>query len=218
MKLSRESRLTGAWVCIAVLLLTVIQLAIGAFGDLPQFADKGFGYRLVVYPVLMLIVPLVWRLRNRDVATRSVPWVAFALIGAPFLIDVSGNTAGLYDSIDVWDNINHFVNWMLLSAGIGLLLARIDIRPAWMLVLLITGIGCLLALGWEIGEWWTFIRRGTELKGAYEDTLSDELLGTAGAFVAGLLVARWRTGVGSSAVGPLHRSKDSGIYSDDSPL
>lgn len=191
MNASRARLPLAAWVCLVVLLLTVIQLAVGAFGGLPQFADKGFGYRLIVYPLLMLIVPTIWWVRNGWSAMRATPWVAFALIGAPFLIDVSGNTAGLYDSVDVWDNINHFFNWMLLSGGIGLLIARIDIRPRWMLVLAITGLGCLLALGWEIGEWWTFIRRGTELEGAYEDTLSDELLGTAGAFVAGLAVSRY---------------------------
>ncbi|TGN33656.1 hypothetical protein [Aeromicrobium chenweiae] len=36
----------------------------------------------------------------------------------------------------------------------------------------------------------TFIRRGTELDGAYEDTLSDELLGTLGAFVGAIIVDR----------------------------
>ena len=47
-----------------------------------------------------------------------------------------------------------------------------------------------LAVGWELGEWYTFIRRGTELDGAYEDTLSDELLGTLGALIAALIVGR----------------------------
>ena len=50
--------------------------------------------------------------------------------------------------------------------------------------------GCLLALGWEIGEWYTFIRHGTELDAAYEDTLADMTLGSCGAFLAALVVAR----------------------------
>lgn len=187
---STRSLPRAAWVCVAILLLTVIQLAIGAFGGLSQFADKGFGYRLIVYPVLMLILPVIWWLRHRETSLRRLPWTAFALIGAPFLIDVSGNTLGLYDSVDVWDNINHFFNWALLLGGIGLLIARLDIRPRWVLVAVITGLGSILAVLWEIGEWWTFIRRGTELDGAYEDTLSDELLGTLGAFLAALIVER----------------------------
>ena len=48
----------------------------------------------------------------------------------------------------------------------------------------------VLAVGWEVAEWFTFIRHGTELDTAYEDTLGDEVLGCLGAPVAGLLVAR----------------------------
>ena len=176
------------WVAMAVLTLTVTQLAVGAFGGLEQYDGKGFGYRLAAYPLLMLLLPAVWWWRTRDAAT--LPWGAFALVMAPFLIDVTGNTFDLYDSVDAWDNINHFVNWMLLLWGCGLLLARADVRPRWLLVVAVTGLGAVLAIGWELGEWYTFIRRGTELDGAYEDTLSDELLGTLGAFVAAVIVDR----------------------------
>ncbi|KAA1376055.1 hypothetical protein [Aeromicrobium fastidiosum] len=176
------------WTAATVLALTVAQLAVGTFGGLEQYDGKGFGYRLAVYPLLMLLIPAVWWWRTRDV--DAMPWGAFALVMAPFLIDVTGNTFDLYDSIDAWDNINHFVNWLLLLWGLGLLLARADVRPRWLLVVGITGLGAILAVGWELGEWYTFIRRGTELDGAYEDTLSDELLGTLGAFVAALIVER----------------------------
>ena len=70
------------------------------------------------------------------------------------------------------------------------MLARADVRPRWLLVVGITGLGAILAIGWELGEWYTFIRRGTELDGAYDDTLSDELLGTLGALVAAVVVER----------------------------
>lgn len=173
---------------MTVLALTVVQLVVGALGGLEQFDGKGFGYRLAVYPLMMLLVPAIWWWRTRDAST--MPWGAFALIMTPFLIDVTGNTLDLYDTIDAWDNINHFFNWMLLLWGCGLLIARADVRPRWLLVVGITGLGALLAVGWEIGEWYTFIRRGTELDGAYEDTLSDELLGTLGAFVGAMIVER----------------------------
>jgi hypothetical protein len=55
-------------------------------------------------------------------------------------------------------------------------------------VLLVAGLGSMLAIGWELGEWYTFIRHGTEIDTAYEDTLGDETLGTLGALLAGLLV------------------------------
>ena len=54
----------------------------------------------------------------------------------------------------------------------------------------LSGLGAALAIGWELGEWYTFIRHGTELSTAYEDTLGDEALGTLGALLAAFVVAR----------------------------
>jgi hypothetical protein len=182
---------------VLVLTATVVQLAVATFADgLPQFEGKGFGARLVAYPVLMLLVPAAWvwarRRRGHDASGTPLPWGGFALIMAPFLIDVTGNSLDLYDRLGWWDDANHLVNWFLLSAGIGVLLLRAEIRPAWALGLLVTGIGALLAIGWELAEWYAFIRHGTELATAYEDTLGDEALGTLGATLAGVLVARRR--------------------------
>lgn len=186
-----SSRPAAFWAAAVLLILTVGQLAVGAFGDLEQYDGKGFGYRLAVYPALMLLVPAIWAWKTRATTTfNELPWGAFALIMAPFFIDITGNTFDLYDTIEPWDNINHFANWLLLLWGCGLLIARADVQPRWLLVFGITGLGAILAVGWELGEWYTFIRRGTELDGAYEDTLSDELLGTLGALVAALIVER----------------------------
>jgi hypothetical protein len=55
---------------------------------------------------------------------------------------------------------------------------------------MVAGIGALLAVVWELGEWYTFIRHGTELDTAYEDTLFDEVLGSLGGAIAGLVIAR----------------------------
>ena len=106
-----SSRRTS-WAAAVVLGLTVVQLVVGTFGGLEQFEGKGFGYRLAVYPLLMLLLPAVWWWRTSD--RSDLPWGAFALVMAPFLIDVTGNTLNLYDSIDAWDNVNHFANWLLL--------------------------------------------------------------------------------------------------------
>jgi hypothetical protein len=59
-------------------------------------------------------------------------------------------------------------------------------------VVLVAGLGAVLAIGWELGEWFTFIRPCTEAGTAYEDTLGDLALGTLGALGAGLLL-RWRS-------------------------
>lgn len=177
----------GWWAAVAVLAVTVGQLLVATFvPGLERFAGKAFAGRLVAYPLLMLLVPAVWAWRGR----RPLPWGAFALLMLPFAIDVTGNTLDLYDAVSWWDDANHFVNWFLLALGCGLLLTRADVRPRWALGLLVAGIGALLAVGWELAEYWTFIRGGTELDTAYTDTLGDELLGCLGAAGAALLTVR----------------------------
>ncbi len=181
----------AAWVPVVVLALTVGQLAVAEWAPgIDRFADKAFGARLVAYPLLMLLAPAVWwAAQRRRTRAEPAPHGAFALIMLPFLVDVTGNSLDLYDAIGWWDDLNHFVNWALLLTGIGLLTCR-QVEPIWAVVVLVTGLGSILAIGWELGEWFTFIRHGTELDTAYEDTLGDESLGTLGALVAGLVVGR----------------------------
>jgi hypothetical protein len=55
-----------------VLLATVAQLAVAEWWPgIERFADKAFGARLLAYPVLMLLAPVVWWLlvgrRDRSV-------------------------------------------------------------------------------------------------------------------------------------------------------
>jgi hypothetical protein len=181
---------------VVILLLTVGQLALATFATgLPQFEGKAFGARLVAYPVVLLPPLVWWAVARRRGDQTPLPWAGFAFIASPFLVDVTGNTLDLYDSVDWWDDANHFVNWLLLCFGIGLLLERQAVRPIWVLVVLVTGIGATLAIGWEIAEWWTFIRHGTELDTAYTDTLGDEVLGTLGGLTAALVLARRATTV-----------------------
>ena len=182
------------WFLGTVLVLTVAQLAVAEYvPGIDRFADKAFGARLLAYPVMMLFVPAVWwlvrRRRSGAAGTSHPPYVAFGLIGIPFLVDVTGNSLDLYDTVGWWDDFNHFANWVFLCLGLALVVAP-RLRPPWVLITLVTGFGCVLALGWELGEWYTFIRHGTELDTAYEDTLFDMTLGTLGSFVAGLLVLR----------------------------
>ena len=179
------------WVPVLVLLLTVTQLAVAQYvPGIERFADKAFGARLIAYPLLMLVVPFLWwvvvKRRHPD---REPPYGAFTLVMLPFLVDVTGNSLDLFDAVVWWDDFSHFLNWALLLTGIGLLICG-PVRPPWAVVFLVTGLGAAIALGWELGEWYTFIRHGTELDTAYEDTLGDETLGTLGALVAGLVVAR----------------------------
>lgn len=182
-----------AWVAVAVFVATVVQLAVGALvPGLERFEDKAFPARLVANPLMMLAPPAAWWWRQRRSGRADpAPWGAFTLVMLSFLIDVSGNSLDLYDSVDWFDNASHFLTWVPLCAGIGLLVAP-AVHPLWAVAAVVTGLGAILAIAWEIGEYYSFIRRGTELEGAYEDTLSDLLLGVLGGLVAALFVA-WRT-------------------------
>ncbi len=177
-----------------LLAATVGQLLLATLApDLPQFFGKAFGARLIAYPLLMLAVPTVWTLATRlRGGGAAVPWDGCAVLMVPFLVDVTGNTLDLYDRVWWWDDANHAVNWLLLGIGAGLLLRPARVRPRWALGVLVAGIGALLAVGWELAEWATFIRHGTELSTAYTDTLGDLALGTLGAAVAGVVVATRR--------------------------
>ncbi|MGG5259971.1 hypothetical protein [Phycicoccus avicenniae] len=187
----RRSR--GALWPAAVLVLTMLLMVVGLTAGWESFNGKGFVARVVVYPVLMLVLPVGWwwRHRGRDV---EPPWGAFALVMLPFLVDVVGNFLDLYDTVAVWDDVNHLVNWFLLLWGIGLLLfpGPDDVRRPALAVLTVAGAGALLAVLWEVGEWFVFLRAGVEVERLYQDTLGDELLGTTGALLAGVLVAWWR--------------------------
>ena len=178
-----------AWVPVLIILLTVGQLAVAEWAPgIERFADKAFGARLIAYPAMMLLVPaLWWFFVKRRHPEEPPPYGAFSLIMLGFLVDVTGNSLDFYDTLTWWDDMNHFVNWVFLLTGIGLIIGR-PVRPAWARVLMIAGLGAILAIGWELGEWYTFIRHGTEIETAYEDTLGDETLGTLGAVLAGLLV------------------------------
>ena len=181
----------GWWAAVAVLAVTVGQLLVATLvPGLERFEGKAFAARLLAYPALMLLVPAGYALlRRRRGADGPLPWGAFALLMLPFAIDVTGNTLDLYDSVTWWDDANHLVNWFLLALGAGLLLARAGVRPRWALGVLVAGVGALLAVGWELAEYVTFIRGGTELDTAYTDTLGDLALGCLGGTVAAVLCA-----------------------------
>ena len=121
------------------------------------------------------------------------------LLVAPFLVDVAGNALDLYDSIVWWDDLNHLVNWALLCGALGAALLRTTLRPL-ILFSVVTGFGAAAAILWEIGEYFAFIRGGTELATAYTDTLGDEILGLTGGALAALTVAvvARRRGVGKA--------------------
>jgi hypothetical protein len=86
--------------------------------DLPQFAGKAMRGRAVGYPVAALVVAAVWWWFARG-RGMSYSFALEILIVLPFLVDVAGNAANLYDTVSWWDDANHFVNWAILVLGFG---------------------------------------------------------------------------------------------------
>jgi hypothetical protein len=164
------------WLNIVVKASLVLLLAFGAFSGLERFAGKAFGWRLIGYSIAALIVPAIWAVRGRR---SAYPYASDILFVLPFLIDTSGNALDLYDTIDWWDDANHFVNWALLSGALAAALVRTRIRGAELFGLVV-GFGGVTAILWEIGEYFAFIRNSSELATAYTDTLGDMALGLSG--------------------------------------
>jgi hypothetical protein len=188
---------------IAVKMATIALLAWAVLSpDLPQFQGKAFTGRAIAYPVALLALPLLWWLLGR----RRLPFpvVADILIGLPFLIDVAGNALNLYDTIEWWDDLNHFVNWALHTAAIGLLLRRGTWTPPTRAALAFCW-AVTTAVLWELAEYVTFVPNSPEAATAYADTLLDLVLGMLGGLIAAILVARLPlitpTPTGSATVG-----------------
>ncbi len=109
---------------VGLKLALVAALAFGTLSDLERFEGKAFGARLIAYPLATLIVPAAWWFGSRR---PPYPYAADILFTLPFLIDTLGNVFDLYDTIEWWDDANHFVNWALLTAAFGQFLLRLPL-------------------------------------------------------------------------------------------
>jgi hypothetical protein len=155
--------------------------------DLPQFTGKAFVGRAIAYPIALLVLPVAWQLFGRS--RMAYPVVADILFGLPFLIDVIGNALNLYDTIWWWDDANHFVNWVLQTSAVVLLL-RNGGWGYWTRVALAFGWAVATAVLWEFAEYVTFVPGSPEAATAYGDTLLDLALGMAGGGIAALIMSR----------------------------
>ena len=181
---------------LAVKIALVALLMFGAFSGLERFEGKAFGGRALAYPISTVIVPVAWYLVARRRTERPpYPYVVDILLVLPFLIDTIGNALDLYDTIDWWDDANHFVNWGILTAAFGQALLRLPLGRLNTFALCVgfgalTAVRCVVGFGasthilWEFGEYLAFIRNSSELATAYTDTLGDLLLGLSGATIA----------------------------------
>lgn len=166
-------------------LAALLALAV-AFPEWDRFADKAMGVRVAAYPAAVMLVTLVWALRGRG---RRFPWDVDLLVTLPFLVDVAGNAADLYDTVGWFDDACHFGNWALLSAAAGVALRRWGGLKPWAMALTCSGAGAIAAILWEFFEYGVFILDTPETVTIYRDTIGDLMLGLTGATLAGLALA-----------------------------
>lgn len=161
--------------------------------ELTQYADKAMQWRATSYPVAVLAIPVAWWFAWRP---RPFPVVTDLLFTLAFLIDTLGNALDLYDTIEWWDDLNHFGNWILLSAAFVALGWPRDASRLTRVALGV-GFGAVAAILWELAEYVTFIPGSPEAATAYRDTLGDLGLGLLGSLVGASLAAwpldRFRT-------------------------
>jgi hypothetical protein len=176
------------WLNVAVKAALVGLLLFSVSSGLERFEGKAMAGRALIYPIAALIVPVTWSLVRRRREELEYPHLLDALLVLPFLIDVAGNALDLYDTVEWWDDANHFVNWGILTAAFGQLLLRLPVGPV-VAAGLAVGFGAVTAVLWEFAEYWTFIRNSSELDTAYTDTLGDLALGLSGSTIAALVTA-----------------------------
>ena len=184
-------RATFSILITAKALLIGLMVVGAAAPQVGGFAGKGMSYRLPIYLIPALVVPIRW--------LRGKSWNPALDIGltAPFLFDTLGNLFGLFDRWNSFDNVLHFLNWLVLVWGITMAL---NVRPtrrtdAGLVWIAGTGIGALTAIGWEIAEY-NIMQAGVgNLHLTYADTLGDLAAGSIGAALgawsAVSLTRRW---------------------------
>ncbi|MEO5839150.1 MAG: hypothetical protein ABIQ73_20960 [Acidimicrobiales bacterium] len=171
--------------------LVLLLLHAVVFPDLPQYQGKGIGWRLLLYPVSSILVPLVWfALRRRGSARGDFPYLIDICVGLPFLIDTAGNAVNFYDKINWWDDAMHFVTWVPWVLAFGLAVRRRPNLKRFDVAAITIGFGAATHIIWELLEYVAFIKDNpNESATAYGDTMGDLTMSLLGSITGGLLVA-----------------------------
>jgi predicted HAD superfamily Cof-like phosphohydrolase len=185
---ARMVRRRPPWWLVAAKVVLAGLLATGTF--FPQvggFAGKGTAFRLPLFLLPALVIPAV-RLIKRG-PPSPYPVALDAGLTLPFLLDTAGNAFGLYDSVDVTDDVLHFVNWALLFGGVTTALRRAAL-PKWIVWAAGSGFGAMGSIFWELSEYGVMQTGVAGLHLTYADTLGDLVLSTLGGCFGALVAVR----------------------------
>ncbi len=179
---------------VRVALIVAIIITV-SFPSWEQFEGKGMLFRAPFYLFPLIVVPGIWRLRGRP---EPYPWAVDALVIAPFLLDTLGNVFGFYNNFDATDDVLHFVNWVLLIAGVTIALRRTEMGKLniWTTAY---GLGGLAIIWWEFAEYLVQEAGTAGLGLTYGDTIGDLLLSSTGGAVGAALVLLFGDKLSSTA-------------------
>ena len=149
-----------------------------------HFAGKAMGFRAVVYPVIMFLIPVTWLVAGQP---SPYPFLADIALAIPFLLDAAGNVFGWFD-IKRFDVIPHVLGWFFLTIAFGLAVAPLVPEP-WIAFGLVFGFGAVVDIVWEIGEFGMMRLGSSGLALTYENTIQDLAMSLTGSFVGALVVA-----------------------------
>jgi predicted HAD superfamily Cof-like phosphohydrolase len=177
------------WLVVGKVLLAGLLATGSFFPEVGGFAGKGTAYRLPMFLLPALVIPVA-RLLKRS-PPSPYPVALDAGLTLPFLLDTAGNAFGLYDSVDATDDVLHFVNWALLFGGVTTVLPRAAL-PRWMVWAVGAGFGAMGSIGWELSEYGVMQTGVAGLRLTYGDTLGDLVLSTLGGCAGAAVAVRWR--------------------------
>ena len=164
------------------------------FPDWPRFEGKAWPARAAAYPLAALVVPIWWWFRQRSgAATGRYPHLVDSFLVMPFVLDLAGNVANLFDTVDNFDDLLHFLNWTFLTAAIVIALAPLRLAK-WNRIMLGTGFGAVAIIIWEIVEYLIAESGTSGLNLTYKDTISDLGLSTLGGAVGAILAVYLKVG------------------------
>jgi hypothetical protein len=179
----------------AALILLLVHAVV--FPDLPQYQGKGIGWRLALYPLSTVLVPVIWWIRcRRSPPSTAYPDLIDLCVVLPFLIDTAGNAANAYDSITWWDDLMHVITWIPWVTAFGLTLRYLPLAR-WNVAALTVGFGATTHILWEYAEYVSFVQGNpNEAATAYRDTIGDLMASLGGSVLGAALVATllWRVG------------------------
>lgn len=174
-----------AWVvALGVVKVAVLALAVDAVlhADTARYRGKGMRLRAIGYVGGSLLVPLAWRLRGRQ---DPYPRALDLAVTLPLLADAGGNALGIYRRAHV-DDVIHFADGAIVAAVVGAF-ATPRVRTSWEAAGVATIAGMAAAGVWEIAEWIGLKLGATGMDLTYDDTMTDLIETTAGAFLGGAL-------------------------------